>query len=138
MELIKMKERKSRKDRLVGRLTESDIMGKLHYTDSIAVFRRLGEKSIGGELYKAIIYTDIIYGSEYAIDTCRRLVAEPRKHGFVFPTRLGKMYLIKYFKRMHRFTEDSNYLKAIESYQDDLDFHVGDFAKQTIREMKED
>ena len=134
----KTNQNQSKKAKLVDRLTEKDIMSNLHYTDLIAMFRRLGEKSIGGELYKALIYTDVIFGPEYTISTCKRLVAEPWRYDFVFPKMLGKIYAIKYFKKMHAFTEDKNYLNAIESYQDDLDSHVSNLAKQSMQEIKDE
>ena len=133
---MKIEKTKSKKAKLVDRLTESDIMKNLHYTDSIAMFQRLGEKSIGGKLYKTLIYTDIIFGSKYTIKTCKRLVTDPKSYNFIFPARLGKMYAIKYFKKMLDFTEDNNYLFAIESYQSDPDIHIRSLAEQTLEKLK--
>jgi len=131
-----MNKQRTKKSKLVARLTESDIMKNLRYTDLIGVLQRLGEKSIGGELYKVGIYTDIIYGSKYTIKTFKRLVADPRSYNFVFPAKLGKIYVIKYFKKMFGFTEDDNYLNAIKSYQNNSDPSVSDFAKQTVQEIQ--
>jgi len=107
------------------------VMDKLRYTDLVGLFRKVGrEKNLGGEILKYLIYTDEIYGSDYVIGLSKKVMANPKSFGAIFPSQLGKIYAVKYFARMHKRTGDDNYLKAILDYKEDSDSKVRQFAEQ--------
>lgn len=116
--------------------TKNNLIDKLKYTDLIGLLRRVGrEKDLGAEIYKYLLHTHKIYGSDYIIRLSKQIVTHPQHFGAIFPSRLGKIYFIKYASRLYKSTKDKNYLNAISDYQEDSDSRIASVAKQTMEKI---
>lgn len=130
---------KNLREQTKARIAKIGINASLCNTDLFGIFKRFGyEKSLGKEIYRTLLHMDAIFGPDYTIETAQRLVGAPRSYGFIFPAELGKIYVIKYFKRMFKGTEDEKYLKGIKSYENNIDLRVRNLATQTLEELNED
>ncbi|MDO8740569.1 MAG: hypothetical protein Q7J54_03260 [Candidatus Woesearchaeota archaeon] len=112
------------------------IIKKLKYADLTGLLTRFGERGLGRIMYRAMLETHKLYGSEYVIGRCIELAGDPQGHGLSFKPELAKKYFIKYLKRAYKCMNDDNYYKAIEHYTNDLDQNVSGFAKSVIEKLK--